>query len=237
MKDNLQRHAPGPTLRRLALYHSVLVQLVKNGREVVSCTRIGEELRFDPTQVRKDIEATGIVGKSRIGYEVRPLVDAIEDFLGWNNTTEAFLVGAGALGTALLGYERFPACGLSIVAAFDRDPLKVGRPVHDKEVLPMEKFTDLARRMIIRMGIITVPAESAQNVADTMVAAGIRAIWNFAPVILTVPPSVIVEEVQLASSLAVLSSKLARTLKLEKKKEELPDDNDTTEPAARHAKV
>ncbi|HEY9595343.1 MAG TPA: redox-sensing transcriptional repressor Rex [Spirochaetia bacterium] len=223
MKDSLLQQAPGPTLRRLALYHSVLMHLAKNGREVVSCTRIGEELRFDPTQVRKDIELTGIVGKSRVGYEVRPLIDAIEEFLGWNNTTEAFLVGAGALGTALLGYERFQACGLSIVAAFDRDPAKVGHPLHGKEVLPMEKLVDLAKRMIIRMGIITVPAEGAQAVADLMVSAGIRAIWSFAPVLLTVPDSVIVEEVQLASSLAVLSSKLARTLKLEKAMEEQPN--------------
>jgi redox-sensing transcriptional repressor len=225
MRNSLMQPTPGPTLRRLALYHSVLARLEQNGREVVSCTRIGEELHFDPTQVRKDIEVTGIVGKARIGYEVKPLIDAIESFLGWNNTREAFLVGAGSLGTALMGYGRLKRFGLSIVAAFDTDPAKAGASVHGIEVLPLEKLVDLSKRMLVLMGIITVPAESAQRIADLMVEGGIRAIWNFAPVSLIVPEGIIVEEVQLASSLAVLSNRLARTLALEKKGEENDDGN------------
>jgi redox-sensing transcriptional repressor len=225
MRDSLMQPTPGPTLRRLALYHSILVRLQQNGREVVSCTRIGEELRFDPTQVRKDIEVTGIVGRARIGYEVKPLLEAIEAFLGWNNIREAFLVGAGSLGTALLGYDRLKTFGLSIIAAFDTDPAKIGSTVHGVDVLPLEKLVDLSKRMLVLMGIITVPAGPAQAIAELMVAGGMRAIWNFAPVTLIVPDGVIVEEVQLASSLAVLSNRLSRTLALEKKGEETDDGN------------
>ncbi|HSV56745.1 MAG TPA: redox-sensing transcriptional repressor Rex [Magnetospirillaceae bacterium] len=235
MGGNMVQPAPNVTLRRLALYHSVLQRLQKDGREVVSCTRIGEELRFDPTQVRKDIEATGIVGKARIGYEVKALLVVIEEFLGWNNTREAFLVGAGSLGTALLGYERLKSLGLSIIAAFDTNPQKIGSTIHGVEVLPLEKLVDLSRRMLVLVGIITVPDESAQTVADLMVAGGMRAVWNFAPVSLAVPDGVVVEDVQIASSLAVLSKRLSRALALEKKGED-SDVGNAHAPAARGQK-
>jgi len=191
---------------------------------VVSCTRIGQELRLDPTQVRKDIEATGIVGKARIGYDMEPLIASIEEFLGWDNVTEAFLVGAGALGTALMGYEGFQASRLSIVAAFDKDPEKVGRSVHGKEILPLSKFQDLARRMNVHMGIVTVPAASAQEVAAMMVQGGIRAIWNFSPIRLETPEEVIVEDVRLSSSLALLSGRLTRRLRKEREEGAIDDD-------------
>lgn len=213
--EKMGKAAPGPSLRRLATYHHFLKRLQGIQREVVSCTHIARELKLDPTQVRKDIEITGIVGKSRIGYDVNLLIQAIEEFLGWNNTTEAFLAGAGSMGTALLGYGGFRDHGLDIVAAFDVDPAKVGQEIHGKKVLPMEKLADLARRMHIHIGIITVPAEAAQSVADRMIEGGIRAIWNFAPAALHVPDEVILENVHLSSSLAVLSSKLARARKLE----------------------
>ncbi|NLE30243.1 MAG: redox-sensing transcriptional repressor Rex [Phycisphaerae bacterium] len=207
---------PAPTLRRLATYHHFLKQLHGLERDVVSCTHIANELRLDPTQVRKDIEMTGIVGKSRVGYEVVPLIDAIEEFLGWNNTHDAFLVGAGHLGSALVGYSGFQDRGLNIVAVFDSDPAKIGTQVHGREVLPIEKLPNLAQRMYTLIGVIAVPAEAAQSVADLMVSGGIRAIWNFAPWPVLVHEQVVVENVRLSSSLAVLTNKLVQTLKLEK---------------------
>jgi redox-sensing transcriptional repressor len=212
-----EKATPGPTLRRLATYHHFLKRLEGIGREVVSCTHIAQELRLDPTQVRKDIEMTGIVGKAKVGYDVAHLVRAIEEFLGWNNTTDAFLVGAGAMGTALLGYEGFRNLGLNIVAAFDAHEAKIGTEIHGKTVLAIEKLPDLARRMHIRIGIITVPGEAAQKVADMMLEGGVKAIWNFAPVPVNVPEEIILENVHLSSSLAVLSSKLAKILKVENK--------------------
>jgi redox-sensing transcriptional repressor len=212
MPDNAPA-VPEPTLKRLPLYHRWVKQLEQQGRQSISCTDIGAELKLDPTQVRKDLESAGIGGRPRVGYSVRNVVNGIEQFLGWNLTNEAFLVGAGSLGSALLGYRKFEECGLKIVAAFDRDPSKVGAAIHAKHVLPLTKLTALAQRMHILIGIITVPPAAAQDVADLMVAGGIRAIWNFAPIRLRVPEGVIVHNEDLYVSLAALSQKLGRELR------------------------
>lgn len=201
---------PQPSLNRLPQYHHYLNELKTKGIVTVSCSVIGRDLNLVPVQVRKDLQYTGIVGKPKTGYSVVELVHAIETYLGWNNVNEAFLVGAGNLGTALLGHERFSNFGLRIVAAFDSDPEKIGQWVHRKMVLPLDKLADLARRMSIHLGIITAPAEFAQSIADEMVAGGIQAIWNFAPVRLKVPPQIMVHNEDLYSSLASLSWKLAR---------------------------
>ncbi len=201
-----------PTLKRLPLYHRFLKTRQQAGKIAVSCTDIGADLKLDPTQVRKDLEAAGINGRPRIGYGVEAVIDGIEEFLGWKKVNEAFLVGAGSMGSALLGYHKFEECGLKIIAAFDADPAKVGRRIHGKHVLSLEKLPDLAQRMHVRMGIITVPAEEAQAVADALVAGGIRAIWNFAPIRLRVPANIIVHNEDLYCSLASLSQKLAKEL-------------------------
>jgi redox-sensing transcriptional repressor len=205
---------PQPSLSRLPQYHHFLVELKAKGVSQVSCSTIGEALNLVPVQVRKDLQYTGIVGKPKTGYSVDELVRSIETFLGWNNVNEAFLAGAGNLGTALLGHERFSRFGLRIVAAFDTDPHKVGAWIHDKAVLPLEKLADLAQRMSIHLGIITAPAEVAQSIADEMVKGGIQAIWNFAPVKLKVPENMIVHNEDLYSSLASLSWKLARRFRV-----------------------
>jgi redox-sensing transcriptional repressor len=201
---------PQPSLSRLPQYHHYLSELKSKGINRVSCSVIGRDLNLVPVQVRKDLQYTGIVGKPKTGYVVAELVQAIETFLGWNNVNEAFLVGAGNLGTALLGHERFSNFGLRIVAAFDTDPAKVGQWIHNKAVLPLDKLADLAQRMSIHLGIITAPAEFAQDIANEMVRGGIQAIWNFAPVRLKVPAHIIVHQEDLYSSLASLSWKLAR---------------------------
>lgn len=201
---------PQPSLQRLPQYHHFLTELRARGVQRVSCSVIGRDLNCVPVQVRKDLQYTGIVGKPKTGYAVPELLRAIETFLGWNNVNEAFLVGAGNLGTALLGHERFSNFGLRIVAAFDTDRAKVGLWIHDKAVLPLSKLADLAQRMSIHIGIITAPAEAAQAIADEMVKGGIQAIWNFAPVRLRVPAHLIVHNEDLYSSLASLSWKLAR---------------------------
>jgi redox-sensing transcriptional repressor len=205
---------PQPSLGRLPQYHHFLVELKAKGVRQVSCSTIGNALNLVPVQVRKDLQYTGIVGKPKTGYSVEELVQSIETFLGWNNVNEAFLAGAGNLGTALLGYERFSSFGLRIVAAFDTDPGKIGAWIHDKAVMPLDKLADLACRMSIHLGIITTPAEVAQSIADEMVKGGIQAIWNFAPVKLKVPQNIIVHNEDLYSSLASLSWKLARRFRV-----------------------
>jgi len=208
------------TLRRLPLYHRFVKELAQIGNLVVSCTQIGAALDLDSTQVRKDIEATGIVGRPRVGYGVPDLIAAIERFLGWDNATDAFLVGAGHLGAALLGYRRFEECGLKIIAAFDTDARKAGTEIHGKKILPLDKLPDLMERMKIRIAIIAVPAAAAQGVADLLVDGGVRAVWNFAPVRLALPQDVIVHNEDLYCSLAALSQKLKLAMQAEVRRQQ-----------------
>jgi len=209
-QDGIQS-IPEPTLRRLPVYY----QYVKNHKadEVhVSCTQIAQALNQKPIQVRKDLEIAGAIGKPRLGYPVADLVDILEQFLGYRRVDDAFLIGAGHLGLALLGYEGFKERGLNIAAAFDSDPHKIGERFHGKEILHIDTFTKLVERMKIPIGILTVPAQEAQKIADMMVKAGIKAIWNFAPVHIHVPEDIIVQHENLASSLVVLSKKLSAQL-------------------------
>ena len=201
---------PQPTLRRLPAYLQALEQLKAQGREWVSCTHIGELLQQDPAQVRKDLGFVNITGKPKLGFAVEELAAAIRQFIGWDNSTDAFLAGVGHLGQALLGYNGFQAHGLKIVAAFDADPAKVGTEINGCKILPPNKLASLVKRMRVALGIITVPAPAAQEVANQMVEGGIRAIWNFAPVRLEVPEHVLVVNEDLSATLAVLSRKLAK---------------------------
>jgi redox-sensing transcriptional repressor len=213
MDENKTHSAPLPSVRRLPSYLRLLYELQARGRDVVSCTHIADELGLVSVQVRKDLSITGIVGKPKVGYQIPELIVAIETFLGWRNTKDAVLVGAGSLGAALLGYEGFKEFGLNVLVGFDSDPAKVGTQIHGKEIFPMEKLPNLVKRIHVLIGILAVPACVAQEVADLMVEAGIRAIWNYTSMSLRVPDTVVVEDVKLAASLAVLSSRLADSLK------------------------
>jgi redox-sensing transcriptional repressor len=198
-----------PTLRRLPAYYHFLRAFQERGCEFVSCSHIGRALQLDPTQIRKDLEATGIVGRPKVGYPVNALLNAITAFLGWDNHKDAFLVGVGHMGSALLGYEQIASCGITILAGFDTDPAKIGVTVHGKEVFGVDKLPDLARRLHVHLGIITVPAAAAQSVAELMIGSGIKAIWNFAPTALHTPADIIVQNEGFYPGLAVLSSRIA----------------------------
>jgi redox-sensing transcriptional repressor len=224
LPPTFQKLVPEPTLRRLPLYHRFLKELSETGRESVSCPEVGSHLKLDATQIRKDLEAAGIEGRPRVGYAVWDVIRGIEQFLGWNNVHETFLVGAGSLGAALLGYRKFEQCGLNIVAAFDTDPERIGTQIHGKHVLPLNELIGLARRMHVLIGIVTVPAPAAQSVAELMVRGGIRAIWNFAPIRLRVPDSIILHSEDLYCSLALLSQRLANTLEASRSPRFLADE-------------
>ncbi len=202
-----------PSLRRLPLYLSLLDDWRAAGRLTVTCTHFAEALGFDATQVRKDLAAAGAAGRPKVGYEVAALKATLTSFLGWDNPGDAFLVGAGPLGQALLAYEGFAARGLAIVAVFEADPTRVGGTIGGKPVLPLERMANLVERMHIRLGVLAVSAGDAPAASQAMVAAGLRGIWNFTPVRLDLGPSVLIEHIDLAQSLAVLSHRLAATLK------------------------
>ena len=200
------------TLRRLPQYLHLLSKMQQNGSETVSTTFIAHDLDLDPTQVRKDLSVTQVHGKPRIGYHVQDLIDAIVRFLNWEHATDALLVGAGSLGSALLGYNRIKNYGVNIVAAFDNDREKLGHKIHGKQILHIAKLPELARRKQIHIGIITAPADAAQTIADLMVEGGIKAIWNFSPTALHVPHDIIVQRADIYSSLAILTKRLADDL-------------------------
>jgi redox-sensing transcriptional repressor len=194
----------------------MLQAMTLTGVQNVSCTQIAAALNLDPTQVRKDIEATGMAGKPKVGYPLTALVRWIEAFLGLNNSKEAVLVGVGSLGSALLGYDKFRRLGFDLVAAFDTDPHKAGHMIAGREVFRIDRLVDIVRRRKILLGVIATPSAAAQEIADRMVESGIRAIWNFAPIHLKVPPYVILQNEDLYHSLASLSFRLDRLLAAER---------------------
>lgn len=201
---------PEPSLRRLPMYYQCLLKAKKEGAINISCTTIADDLDSIPVQVRKDLQSAGAIGKPKVGYIIDELVEIIQNTLGYNNTSEAFLVGMGNLGQALTAHKEFEKCGMDIIATFDTSPLKIGRDYFGKRVFPLNKFKNLVERMNIKIGIITTPAKNAQEIAELMVDAGIKGIWNFAPVHLNVPADVHVQNENLASSLSVLLNKMSQ---------------------------
>lgn len=208
MGQTERKTAGVPTIKRLPLYLRLLRRMKAEGEDYASGAVVARELGLDPIVVRKDLAITGAVGRPRLGFPMDEIISAIEDFLGWSNTSDAFLVGVGNLGRALLGYTGFEQHGMRIVAAFDTDPEIIDTQVHGKTVLDVKKLPEMARQLHVQIGVLTVTASVAQAVADAMVEGGIRAIWNFTPTTLSVPENVILQREELASSLAVLSHRL-----------------------------
>lgn len=200
------------TLKRLPQYLEVLYQFRRAGLKMVSATKIAVFTDVHMTQVRKDLAFTGVVGVPKVGHLVDDLIEAIEQCLNWNDTSSCFLFGVGHLGSALLGYHELSKKGLKIVAAFDVNPAITDSTINGVPVYPVERFENLAKRLHLHIGILTVPDEAAQQVAELMVSHGIVAILNFTPVKLQLPVDIIVESLDMSSSLAVLSRRLAEKL-------------------------
>jgi redox-sensing transcriptional repressor len=203
-----RRVAKQPSVQRLPAYLRLIKMLQDDGEEAVSTTYLAEMLDLQPIIVRKDLSVTGIVGRPRIGYEVPELIAAIESYLGWDQVRDAVLVGVGHLGTALLGYRGFADYRLRLRAAFDSDPSKVGATVHGCPVHAWDTAASFVSAHGVQLAILTVPAPVAQTAADTLVQAGIRAIWNFSPVKLHLPEEVVSHQEDLTAGLGVLSLKL-----------------------------
>ena len=202
-------------LKRLPGYLAYLKNMPENAPTHISATALANALGMGEVQVRKDLAMVSDGGRPKIGYQRESLIDDIEQFLGYDNTTDAVLIGAGKLGQALMGYKGFDEYGLNILAAFDANP-KMERTEEGKPIYPISKLTQYCRSNKVLMGIITVPAESAQEVADQLIAGGIKAIWNFAPAHLDVPSNILVQYENMATSLAVLSVHLQAQIKEEK---------------------
>ncbi len=196
-----------PSVRRLPSYLLIAKQSMANGDEYLSGTVIANELNLEPIQVRKDLAITGIVGKPKRGYPVTPLIQAIESYLNWDKRVDAIVVGAGNLGSALSRFPGFRQHGLFVAAAFDADLSKTGRMIQDTPVYPLSDLNTKINALGIRVAILTVPSVNAQDVATLLVAAGIKAIWNFTNVKLKVADDVVVQNEDLSSGYAMLSIK------------------------------
>jgi len=203
-------------LKRLPGYLAYLKNMPTDAPVHISATALANALGMGEVQVRKDLAMVSDGGRPKIGYLREALIEDIEQFLGYDNVTDAVLIGAGKLGQALMGYRGFDEYGLNIMAAFDRNPSREktdeGKPVYN--INQLEQF---CRTHKVLMGIITVPAEGAQTVADQLIAGGIKAIWHFAPTHLDVPAGLLVQNENMATSLAVLTVHLQAQMKDEKK--------------------
>ena len=203
-------------LKRLPGYLAYLKNMPENAPVHISATALANAVGMGEVQVRKDLAMVSDGGRPKIGYLRESLIEDIEQFLGYDNVTDAVLIGAGKLGQALMGYRGFDEYGLNIMAAFDRNP-KMEKTDEGKPVYSIDKLASFCRTHKVLMGIITVPAEGAQAVADQLIAGGIKAIWNFAPTHLDVPAGILVQNENMATSLAVLSVHLQAQMKEEKK--------------------
>ena len=190
------------TLRRLPLYLQYIRSSVREER--TSASAIARGLGLGEVLVRKDLSLVCEAGRPKLGYQTETLSSALEEILGVHQYVPAVIVGAGRLGSALMGYDGFAEYGLEIAAAFDCDPQKEGTTYGGKTVYRMDQLADYCREHNIRIGVLTVPAQAAQEVCNEMIQSGITAIWNFAPRALDVPEHVTVQQENLALSLAHL---------------------------------
>ena len=197
-----------PTIRRMPTYLHKLYRMQQEGKTYVSCTELAQYMNIELIVARKDIAMTGLAGHRRYGYKINDLIAAIREYVGWDKGIHAVLIGAGALGSALLGYQDFTLYGMNIDFVFDNSPSKIGTEIHGHKVYDIASLPEHIQTVKPKIGIICVGNASAQQVADMLVAEGIRYIWNFANMCLSVPDGVIVQREVIAGGLAVLAAKI-----------------------------
>lgn len=180
---------PDKVVNRLSLYHFILEDLIDK-EPYISSSQIASLLNIDNSQVRKDIKYVDNSGKCRVGYDVKQLKLAIEKSLGFKQKRNAFIIGAGNLGSALAKYDSFSNYGLNILAMFDTDLKKIGKAINGKKVYNMAEISNLKEELNVDIAILTVPKDFAKETAKVLVDAGINYIWNFTPCILDVPKDV-----------------------------------------------
>lgn len=195
---------PYSTVKRIPSYIRCLKSLPESA-ENVSSRVLAEQLGLGEILVRKDLASVCGGGKPKIGYNKKALTEALEETLGCGSDNTAVLVGAGKLGSALLDYKGFAEAGIRIIAAFDGDMKKIGVSDEGKYIYPMSDFKEFCRQSNVKIGIITVPDDSAQKICDLMAESGIEAIWNFAPVALKTDGEILVHNENMAESLALLA--------------------------------
>ncbi len=190
-------------LERLIRYYRYLLRMAVNkSNDTITSAQLGSALNIDPTQVRKDFGAIGLMGISRVGYEVCEVCRAIRLVFGFDRPYQAVVVGSGHLGQAILNYPGFARYGLQIVAAFDSDTEKIGTEVAGLRVQPIRSLKPYVRKHGVRMAILTTPVTVSQVITDRLVSAGVKAIWNFSPTPLSAPEDVLIRNEYISVGLA-----------------------------------
>jgi redox-sensing transcriptional repressor len=205
LKKNSRTEIPRKAIYRLSLYLRCLQRLKQNGIRTVSSEALAGAAGVKSTQLRKDLTYFGQFGTRGLGYDVELLSQMISDLLGTNSLQPVILIGVGNLGLALLSYRGFEPEGFEIIAAFDIDAKRRRNKQIPQPILELEKLPDFVREKGVKMAILTVPATSAQEVANLLVESGVTGILNFSAIVLQVPETVMVNNVNLAIELENLS--------------------------------
>ena len=199
---------PEPTLRRLPWYLAYVKLLDAQHIEHVSSTQIAKKINVDASQIAKDLSFLNIKGKTRIGYEVHQLVKELTDFLGFKHRHNAFMIGTGSLGAALMHDVGLVQYGLNIVAGFDVKPELVGSHIQGIPVFDIAELAERQRAFGVTIAVLAVPVEHAQQVTDVIVASGIKAIWNFTPYRIKVPAGIVLQNTSIYAHLAVMYNRI-----------------------------
>jgi len=205
-----KKNIPNPTLRRLPAYYNIFTAACAAGKDYISSAEIADYLGVDNTQVRKDMAMIGYVGKPKVGFDTCNFIAHFTEIVKLKRKKKAVLIGAGNLGIAVARYDGFKKYGLEICGVFDNDTYKIGLKVKNKEILSISSLSEFIQATNTQIAILAVPAQHAQDVADSLSKTKIKAIWNFAPVNLRVPDSMIVWNQDLGASFLTLSILIAK---------------------------
>lgn len=208
--ETTEPYVPEPAIRRLPWYLACVSNLSAQGVEYVSSTTISKQLNVDASQIAKDLSYLNIKGKTRIGYEVRELEQGLLDFLGFHREHNAVMMGVGSLGAALMADSGLSRYGLNIVAGFDVNPDIIGTSPGDKPIYHISELADRLGELNAEIAVIAVPVESAAEVADTCVKAGIKALWNFTPFHIKTSPGIAIQNTSIYAHLAVMYNRMPK---------------------------
>lgn len=201
----MKNSIPEPTLKRLSYYLRYLERIAENGVDIISSKELSKGLGLSDAQVRRDLFTLGGFGKRGVGYDVEKLTSFLNSFLGLAGEQESILIGCGNLGKALLQYKGFKKRKFTITHAFDNDKRVIGKKIAGIEVQDVKNLKRVCLKHNIKYGIISTPASSAQEVVDTMIECGIKAMLNFAPIKVHVPEGIVMSSVDLTTELEWLS--------------------------------
>lgn len=210
-------NVPEPALRRLPWYLAYIKLLKKKGQAHVSSTQIAKKINVSSTQIAKDLSYVKVSGKTRVGYEIEVLIEVLEQFLGFTSQHRAVVLGVGSLGGALLSDSGLEQFGLKIFAGFDVSESIVGRKINNIPVYHIDEFAQRNKLINTDIGILTVPPDNAQEIADFAIQNGIRAIWNFTPFRIRAPEDIILQNTSLYAHLAVMFNRLSVNASINKK--------------------